>query len=403
MSYFNVLKTLHRPAETKIVLLLMDGLGGLPGAPGGETELEAAPTPHLDRLAAEGALGLGTPIRPGITPGSGPAHLSIFGYDPLEFTFGRGVLEALGIGMQVQAGDIAARGNFCTLDAEGKILDRRAGRIRTELAAPIVERLSAIRIPGVEVEVRVVREYRIGIVMRGEGLHPDLQDTDPQRTGAAPLPVIANRAPAEHTAALFNQWLTQAHEMLATETSANGLTLRGFSTLPDFPSYAEVFGLRAACFAVYPMYKGVSRVVGMQVVDFPGESPAEQFAAVAQHWQDYDFFFIHIKKTDSMGEDGNFEGKRNVIAAVDTALPELLKLKPDVLIVTGDHSTPSGMKAHSWHPVPILLWAAENGLPDTQQRFGERACALGGLGHLPSYEVLPLALAHANRLEKFGA
>jgi len=389
--------------DKKIVLLIMDGLGGLPMEAGGKTELETASTPNMDRLAAEGTLGQTIPVRPGVTPGSGPAHLSLFGYDPLQYVVGRGALEACGIGIGIQYGDIAVRCNFCTIDEDGNIIDRRAGRIPTDEAIPVVEKLQTITIPGVEVEVRHVKEYRFAIIMRGEGLSPEIDDTDPQMTGIPPLPIQANDPKAEKTAELFRQWAEKAKEILSDEPKANYFTMRGFATNPGLKPFPEVFGVRSACIAVYPMYKGVSTLVGMDVIEFDGEYPKDEFAAAAKVWDDYDFFFIHIKKTDSMGEDGNFDGKVHIIESVDQALPDLLALKPDVLMITGDHSTPARMRSHSWHPVPFLLWAPALCMQDEQTQFGERACAKGGLGTFHATQTLPLGLAHAGKLMKFGA
>lgn len=402
MTFKNV-TSLLTPANTKIVMLVMDGLGGLPMTPGGKTELETAHTPNMDRLAAEGMLGQTLPIDYGITPGSGPAHLSLFGYNPVEREVGRGVLEALGVGMYVHRGDVAVRGNFCTIDGGGLISDRRAGRIPSEEAAPLIEKLKAIQLPGVTIEAKHVKEYRFALVMRGEGLSPELEETDPQRTGVAPLPVVAKVPEAQKTADLFNQWIAEAKKILADQPKANCLTLRGFATDPRLEPFKDCYNLRAACVAVYPMYKGVASLVGMDIIQFEGETPADEFKAVAKVWNDYDFFFVHIKKTDSYGEDGNFDAKVHVIDTVDEALPELLKLNPDVLIITGDHSTPAKLKSHSWHPVPFLLSAPATIRPDTQAQFGERACAMGGLGTINSMEAMPLALAHAQRLTKFGA
>lgn len=402
MTFENV-TSLLTPANTKIVLLVMDGLGGLPMTPGGKTELETANTPNMDRLAAEGCLGQTLPIDYGITPGSGPAHMSLFGYDPVKYEVGRGVLEALGVGMYVHRGDVAVRGNFCTVDANGIITDRRAGRISSEEAAPLIEKLKAIQLPGVTIEAKHVKEYRFALVMRGEGLLPDLDETDPQRTGVAPLDVVARTPDAQKTADLFNQWVKEARKILADQPKANCLTLRGFATDPRLATFKEKYNLRAACVAVYPMYKGVSSLVGMDVINFEGETPTDEFAAVERIWNDYDFIFVHIKKTDSYGEDGNFDGKVHIIEGVDEALPHLLKLNPDVLMITGDHSTPCKLKSHSWHPVPFLLSAPNTVRADDQTSFGERACARGGLGTINSLEAMPLALAHAQRLTKFGA
>jgi len=400
---FEYIPPILNTSNSKIVLLVLDGLGGLPLEPGGSTELETARTPVMDKLAAEGTIGQTIPIAPGITPGSGPAHLALFGYDPLVYSIGRGVLEASGVNMYVNKGEVAVRGNFCTLDAEGKIADRRAGRIPSEESAPLIEKMQQVQIPGVEVIVRQVKEYRFAVLMRGEGLNPAIADTDPQTTGVAPFPAIATDPAADHTAELFNQWIANATEAISDQPKANGFTLRGFATDPGLQSYQEAYGLRAACVAVYPMYRGVSYLVGMDVIEFDGEYPEHEFAAVKRIWDDYDFFFVHIKKTDSTGEDGNFDGKVHVIESVDQALPKLLELKPDVLIITGDHSTPAKMKSHSWHPVPFLLWAPDTAIPDNQNGFGERACQQGGLGTFPALNTMPLALGHANRLIKYGA
>ena len=403
MASLELMKRLSLAANTKIVLLIMDGLGGLPMNQNGLTELETANRPNMNQLAREGTLGQSVPVALGISPGSGPAHLGLFGYDPIQYDIGRGVLEAFGIGVPVGPQDVTARGNFCTLDAEGKISDRRAGRISSERAQPIVDRLAQIRIPGVEVEVRHVKEYRFVVVFRGEGLSPLVEETDPQRTGFPPLPALARAPAAEHTADLVNAWIARAGDVLKDEAQANGLTLRGFSGDPNLPKFRDVYKLRAACVAVYPMYKGVSQLVGMDVQTFSGDKPSDEFAHVKKIWNAYDFFFIHVKPTDSRGEDGDFPGKVKVIEEVDAALPALLDLKPDVLIITGDHSTPAKLKAHSWHPVPLLLWAPETHMADFANEFGERACATGGLGRFPATDVMPLALGHALRLERYGA
>ncbi len=400
---FKYIAPLLRGSESKIVLLVLDGLGGLPIEPGGLTELETAQTPIMNMLASEGMLGQTIPIQPGITPGSGPAHLALFGYDPLTHDIGRGALESAGVGLDVSKGDVAARGNFCTLDENGNIIDRRAGRIPTEEAIPVVEKLKTIQIPGVETEVRHVKEYRFAVVMRGADLAPEIRDTDPQQTGVPPLPAVASSPEAKRAASLYNEWILRARQVLEGEPKANGLTLRGFATHPGLVSYQDAYGLKAACVAVYPMYKGVSRLVGMEVIEFDGDAPQDEFAALARIWEDYDFFFVHIKKTDSMGEDGNFPGKVKVIESVDAALPDLLRLNPDVLIITGDHSTPAKLRSHSWHPVPFLLWAPASVRPDIQTEFGERNCASGSLGNIPALDTMPLALAHALRLNKYGA
>jgi 2,3-bisphosphoglycerate-independent phosphoglycerate mutase len=312
------------------------------------------------------------------------------------------VLEALGIGFDLQPTDVAARGNFCTVDQNGRITDRRAGRIPTEEGARRVDLLRSIQLPGVETFVEPVKEYRFVLVLRGEGLSGGIHDTDPQQTGVAPLPAVAYDPAAGRTAELVNQWIKEASRILADHPPANMLTLRGFAVDPNLPKFADVYKLRAATVAVYPMYKGVSRLVGMKILDFQGDTPKDEFEAVRQYWDQYDFFFVHIKKTDSTGEDGNFDAKVHVIEMVDEALPALLDLNPDVLAVTGDHSTPTLLKSHSWHPLPILL-SARTGRRDPVTSFGETACLGGSLGHIRHVDIMPLAMAHAMRLTKYGA
>ncbi len=405
MANFDLMRRLTVDEGGKIILLVMDGLGGLPRDVGGFTELETAHTPHMDKLAREGSVGLSIPVARGVSPGSGPAHLGLFGYDPLVYDIGRGVLEGIGIGLDVNEGDVAVRGNFCTLGADGKITDRRAGRISTEEGAKRVEVLQNIPLPdGVTAEVRIAEGYRFAVVLRGANLSAEIEDTDPQITGVPPLSAKASIPDAEYTAGLINQWVAEATRRLQGHEPANGVTLRGFATDPKLPKYSEVYKLKAACVAVYPMYKGVARLVGMDIIETDHEdTPAQQFEHVARHYDQYDFFFIHIKPTDSRGEDGNFDGKVAVIEQVDAAISILTDLNPAVLIVTGDHSTPATFKAHTWHPVPTLLFAPGTHMPDRAEAYGERECMGGALGQFPAADLMPMALAHAKRLVKYGA
>lgn len=401
MTDLNLMRGLAIEGETKIILLVLDGVGGLPPTPDGVTELEAAHTPNLDALAARSICGMSTPVAPGITPGSGPGHLSLFSYDPLQYDIGRGVLEALGIGFDLQSNDLAARGNFCTLDSQGLITDRRAGRIPTKVGARLCEKLRQIRLPGVETFVEPVKEYRFMLVLRGEGLYDGLTETDPQMVGKPPLPVEPLRPEAASTAKLVNQWLAEARKLLADEHPANGCNLRGIAKDPGLPLLPDVYKLRCGAIATYPMYRGVAKLTGMEILP-TGETIESEVETLEQHWADYDFFFFHVKKTDSRGEDGDFEGKAQVIEHLDTLLPDILSLGPDVVIVTGDHSTPALLKAHSWHELPVLifsLYARRDGVT----AFGERACMAGGLGHIHHTDLLPLAMAYAGRLAKFGA
>lgn len=400
MNQLDLMKRLSLPGKTKMILLVMDGVGGLPG-PGGLTELEAARTPNLDALAGRGSVGLSTPVAPGVTPGSGPGHVGLFGYDPLEWEIGRGVLEALGIDFDLGPNDLAARGNFATVDADGNITDRRAGRIPTEEGARLVEILSQIELPGVETFVRVVKEYRFVLVLRGEGLADGLTETDPQMTGVPPLPVEALRPEAEKSAALMNQWLAEARKLLANEHPANSMNLRGLAKVPPIPKMPDLYQMKLAAIATYPMYRGIGRLVGMDILK-TGDTIESEVETLREHWDAYDFFFFHVKKTDSYGEDGNFDAKVHVIENTDEVLPDILALNPDVILVTGDHSTPCALKSHSWHEVPVLL-QAEHMRPDPIAAFGERACMQGGLGHIHHTDLIPLMLGYAGRLAKFGA
>lgn len=396
-----LLRELSITHNTKILLLVIDGLGGLPND-SGRSELEQADIGHLDRLAQDSMCGLTVPVALGVTPGSGPGHLGLFGYDPEQYTVGRGVLEALGIDFDLRSTDVAARGNFCTVDIDGRITDRRAGRIATERTAPLCEELARIQLPGVQVFVEPVRDHRFLLVLRGEGLSDRLTETDPQREGQAPLPVRATAPEAETTAKLLNDWIAQAAKVLHPYAPANMLTLRGLAKHPPMPSIAEICKFRAAAIAAYPMYRGLAKLVGMDVLQ-TGSTFADEVATLKQHWDDYDFFFIHFKRADAAGEDGDFQAKIAALDEIDTYAEELHALQADVLMIAGDHSTPAVVAGHSWHPVPFMLHAKQFARADVTEGFNEKACARGILGTFPAKEVLSLAMAHAGRLTKYGA
>ena len=393
------------PNDTTIVLAVVDGLGGLPHPDTGRSELEAASILHLDRLAEDSACGLTVPVAHGITPGSGPGHLALFGYDPLRYTVGRGVLEALGIDFDLQPADVAARGNFCTLDAEGRIIDRRAGRIASDASAALCERLRAIALPGARLFVEPVKEHRFVLVLRpdgsAKGLSDRLADTDPQRVGATPLEPRALAPEAKATAELVRRFVAESRAVLNGASPANGLMLRGFSHTPNFPQFPEVFALRAAAIAVYPMYRGLAKLVGMTVLA-TGSTYDDEIETLREHWKEFDFFFIHYKAADAAGEDGDFERKTAALGEFDKAVPKLQELGADVLMIGGDHSTPAVLAGHSWHPVPFLLHAKGTRRDETDA-FNELACLRGSLGVFPATEVMPLAMAHAGRFTKYGA
>ena len=395
------IKTISVISKSKIIMLVIDGLGGLPDDKTGRTELATAVTPNLDQLAKKGICGLIDPVSPGITPGSGPGHLALFGYDPLKFIIGRGVLEALGIGFELKKNDIAARGNFCTIDEKGLIADRRAGRITTDKCAELCKLLGRIKVDGVEFFIRPVKEHRLMIVLRGKGLSAEVGDTDPQRLGVVPNRATATKPQAKHTARIVNSFIYEASKILARRHPANMFLLRGFSKLPEIPSMGEIYKLIPAAIAVYPMYKGLAKLIGMKIFSADG-GIREEIKILASCFDKHDFFYIHVKPADSAGEDGDFTRKVKIIEEVDSALPQLLNLKPDVIVVTGDHSTPAMLRGHSWHPVPVLIYS-QWCRPDEVTKYSECACISGGLGRLHATDIMPLAMANALKLTKFGA
>jgi 2,3-bisphosphoglycerate-independent phosphoglycerate mutase len=402
MQKSSVIDAMALKNEKKIVLLILDGVGDINSKHfAWRTPLEAASTPNLDRLAAEGVTGRMHPIVPGITPGSGPGHLGLFGYDPLQWEIGRGVLEAVGLGMELLPGDLAARANFAT-QQDGLITDRRAGRVPTEETARLCEKLRKIdHIDDVEVIIKPGLGHRFVVLFRGKDLGANLTDTDPQRTGQPIKECLATAPDSERSATLVNRFVETALPLLADEPRANAFLMRGLAGKPNIPSMSERFKLTPGCIAVYPMYRGLASLVGMDLIP-TGTTIDDEFATARERWADYDFFFIHVKGTDSAGEDGNFEGKVEVLEQVDRALPALLDLQPDVLAVTGDHSTPAPLKAHSWHPVPVLIHGEFCG-QDQVAAFTENNCNQGGLGFFTSKELMGLLLANALKLDKYGA
>ncbi len=401
MADLELMKLLSMSSPSKIVLLVLDGLGGLPQPETGKTELETARTPNLDALAAKGVCGLIDPVAPGVTPGSAPGHAALFGYDPVHSEIGRGVLEAVGIDFDLQPGDFAARGNFCTVDGEGKVTDRRAGRISTDECTELCQLLDGMMLEDVNVLVRPVREHRFIAVFRGDGLTEDVTESDPQKLGVAPLEIRPKSQAAMKMASVANLFVYRAKTALETHHPANMVLLRGFSQRPHFETLNEVYKLTPASITVYPMYRGLARLVGMEALK-TGTTFEDELKTLRENYDRYDFFFIHVKGTDSAGEDGDFNRKVGVIEQVDAALSGLTDLNPEVIIVTGDHSTPALLKGHSWHPVPLLLYSPWC-RPDGATEFSESACVLGGLGRFPATDIMPLSMAHALKLNKFGA
>ena len=400
MIDLEVLRDCYTSSPTKIVLLVVDGLGGLAHPETGLSELETAHLPNLDAMAQESACGLTTPVLPGVAPGSGPGHLALFGYDPLKHLIGRGALEALGIEVDLQPGDVAARGNFCTVDGDGLLVDRRAGRIPTELSAPICQRLDQIELDGIQVDVFPVQDYRFVLRLRGQGLSEAVTETDPQINGASALPVWPLNPAAQKTAELVNNFVGQASHLLSEEDRANMLLLRGFAQLPNLPAMGEVYRLNPAAIAAYPMYRGLATVAGMRVIR-TGHTFADEVETLRENFGSHDFFFIHYKPADAAGEDGDFDAKVKRLEELDPFIPAIRELEPDVLVVAGDHATPAITAGHSWHPVPFMLHSRLT-KGEGVSAFNERTCRQGSIGRIPATNAMLLAMSHAGKMTKFG-
>src|SRR4030042_559214 len=393
-----LIKEISVTSPEKIVMLVLDGLGGLPNPDTGRTELETARIPNLDAVAAKGICGLADPIAPGITPGSGPGHLALFGYDPIENRIGRGVLEAAGIDIELGQDEVAARGNFCTVDAQGIITDRRAGRIPTEKCSELCKLLDGMSVDGVDIKIYPSREHRFVAVFRGKDLQPELTESDPSRIGVAPLEIKAEHAKAKRTANIVNKFVAKAKDILAAHHPANMILLRGFAKTPQLPTMQEIYKLNPLAIAVYPMYRGLARLVGMQVSK-TGKTLEDEIKTLQENYKKYDFFFVHVKGTDTAGEDGDFTRKVKLLEQIDAVLPALTGLNPDVLVITGDHSTPAAYGGHSWHTVPVVI-CSRYCRTDAVKEFSEKAFLAGGLGRISSTQIITLALANARKLTK---
>ena len=401
MITFPYLSEIVRTNDSRVIMVVVDGLGGIPSPDTGLSELESAWTPNLDQLAQSSDCGLSTPVLPGITPGSGPGHLSLFGYDPIEHVIGRGALEAFGAGIVMKQGEIAARGNFCTIDNTGLITDRRAGRIPTTECQRLCTMLSSITIPQITLRVVPGEGHRFTIVFKGENLSSDISSNDPQATGIQPLTIVGLNKPSNPMIQVVNSFLDQARELLRNEQQANMVLLRGFSSVPNIPSMANSYQLNPAAIAAYPMYRGLAQLIGMTVLP-TGITFQQEIQTLVDNYSQYNFFFLHYKDADTAGEDGDFKSKVKALEEFDRLIPELTALKPTVLAITGDHSTPAVMKGHSWHPVPFLIHSkyAIKGITPT---FSERSCKSGSIGVIPAQHLMLSILAHADKLTKFGA
>jgi 2,3-bisphosphoglycerate-independent phosphoglycerate mutase len=401
MKRTELIQKLKQPSQEQVVFLVLDGLGGV--QKNGKTELDAAYIPNIDSIAAKSETGLMTPIMPGITPGSGPGHLALFGYDPLQYIIGRGILSALGVKFPILDGDLAARVNFATVNEQFLVTDRRAGRIPDDINQKMCDKIREISLPGVEFFIETEKDHRAALIFRGREFSENISETDPQKTGVSPLEVnpLDDSDTSVATAKLLNQFLEKVKDKLKNEHPANMILIRGFALYTKILSFNELYGLNACSIAGYPMYRGLSSLAGMEVIDVES-GVAPQFNKLREVWGKYDFYFVHIKYTDSFGEDGNFDKKVGVIEEVDTHIEKIVRLKPDVFVITADHSTPAIYKAHSWHPVPVLIqsrWSRESGV----SHFSERNLQTGSLGLMNTVDLMSLVMAHSGRLAKFGA
>ena len=402
MIDFQYLSSIRKQTDSKIVMIVVDGLGGMTDPSTGQSELEAAKLPNLDKLASISSCGVSTPVLPGITPGSGPGHMALFGYNPIKYLLGRGVLEGLGIGAPIGKGDVAARGNFCLLGEDGKIIDRRAGRITTEECVELVELLKQIEIPGFGIEIHPVMDYRFVLVFKGETSSPDVSETDPQITGVTSMISNPTSERGTGTALAVNLFTQRSAEILREHNgSANGILLRGFSNIPELPHFGASYALNPAAIAAYPMYRGVAGLLGMDVLKSNQTFEDEIKTLEANYSKNYDYFFLHYKPADSAGEDGNFAQKVAMLEEFDSQLERVLKLEPDVLVVCGDHSTPSYIASHSWHPVPFLI-SSNLSQGRVGAKFTENSCQDGSIGSIRAEELMLLVLSHADKLNKFG-
>lgn len=404
----------------KVIFVICDGLADRPIPElGGLTPLEAAPTPHLDKLAYEAECGMMHTLGRGKTPGSDTAHLTLFGYDIATSYSGRGPIEVAGLGMELKHGDVALRGNMGTV-IDGMITDRRAGRIR--VVTPVCEALDGMEIDGVTFIVKPGTAHRAGVIIRGEGLSDAIIDADPH-VPDVPIRTVTptdDTPEAKKTADVLNKFLARAHEVLkdhqfnkdriaAGDLPANYLLVRGAGQYKQVESFEKRYGLSACCIAGGGLYKGIGAFLGMDILEVPGATALPdtdieaKFKLAVDSLKKYDFVFVHVKAADSLGEDGDHAGKRDFIARIDQAVPVLAGRPDDTLLVwTADHTTPCEMKAHSADPVPIMYHGGAV-RTDRVESFGERACGEGGLGFISGLDLMPQVMNLLGKLHLVGA
>ena len=404
----------------KVVLVIIDGLGDRPISElKDQTPLEAANTPNLDYFATNGITGIMNAIDVGIRPGSDTSHLAIFGYDPETHYTGRGIFEAAGIGMELKKGDIALRGNFATVTEDLIIVDRRAGRI--ENVSKLADALNGMKIDGVRFFVKAGVMHRAGVVLRGSNLSHMVSDNDPHEVGVKVKQVKAldNTEEAKFTASVINKFLEEAHKILKEHEvnkkrrkerllEANYILLRGASKLTHFEPFEKKYKLKACCIAGAGLYKGIAKVLGMDVLQVKGATGTAntdinaKFIAAKKALAKYDFVFVHIKYADNYAEDGNVFGKLKFIEKIDDALIHLIGIKDTLIVITADHSTPCKLKAHSGDPVPIVMFG-EGVRTDKVKEFNERSCMQGGLGRIKGKDLMNEILNLIGKAKLYGA
>ncbi|MCK4443355.1 MAG: 2,3-bisphosphoglycerate-independent phosphoglycerate mutase [Thermoplasmata archaeon] len=408
-------------AVKKILLIILDGMADRPVAVlGSKTPLQAANTPNMDWFAKNGMCGQMDPIAPGVRPGSDTSHLAILGYNPHEVYTGRGPFEAAGVGLPMEHGDIAFRCNFGTIDADGTVRDRRAGRIRKG-TSEIARDLDGMPIEGVKVIFKEATEHRAVLILRGDGLSPKVTDVDPHAVGVKYHECEALEPEAGRTAEIVNEFVERSREILADhevnkkrlkegDFPANIILPRGSGVFPHLDSLEERFGIRSAAICGVTLIKGICRVAGMKILDVDGATGGLDTDMIAkgkaaiEALESYDFVFLNVKAPDICGHDGDPEGKVKVAERLDMMMSFIRKeLRNDVIMaVTSDHSTPVSVRDHAGDSVPLIVYGKDIRV-DEVSSYDEISVTKGILGRIRGSDLIHILLDQSGRAEKFGS